>query len=420
MPQPTREQFDLIAQKVLANAPPGLSREQFMDLIDKEVQRLPPENATPIGNVKDGAQPTTALDPSSGGFFKNVVGDTIDVAGGMIEGAGHVLAHPIDSMTAIPVGMMHRVGEIASDMHPVEAFNRLKQGDVAGAAGQLLPVGEAYHKPVSMAADVMGAEGAVKGLKALTEAPGAMRAANLERKVATGPAQFRGKNAPPSRRTPGGFGAAADAHGTGVERYMPNKSSGDASPVIDPELSEAFGREFSPVGGEGKLQTKGPLAAAGKDPEQMVYEQLMSEGKMGGTQGKGSSTAPPPPDPASTSTRSQWPPDGPEDWHAFPDEASRKAAPKSERDSASSLHRSEADANSRYDYLTDPDNSSSAFTGVEALGAQLLRQMVGEGMRGFRKSTQGRDLISKTATGAKQLGRAGAKTAVVGRFAEEK
>lgn len=38
MPQPTREQFDAAAQRVLGSAPPGLSREQFFALIDRELQ----------------------------------------------------------------------------------------------------------------------------------------------------------------------------------------------------------------------------------------------------------------------------------------------------------------------------------------------------------------------------------------------
>lgn len=78
MADPTKEQFDAAAQKVMASAPPGLSRDQFFAAIDAELAKSPLQraNETPL------KEPITY----DAGFNKSL-GDTVAKTGkGIVEG----------------------------------------------------------------------------------------------------------------------------------------------------------------------------------------------------------------------------------------------------------------------------------------------------------------------------------------------
>lgn len=82
MPPPSRQEFDAASKRVLANAPAGLSREQFFDLIDKEIQAGDPSTWTSDGGkvvydspggaqaakLESGEIPSTWI----GGFLKSI------------------------------------------------------------------------------------------------------------------------------------------------------------------------------------------------------------------------------------------------------------------------------------------------------------------------------------------------------------
>lgn len=91
MPDPTREQFDAAAKKVMETAPASLSRDAFYALIDKELAR-----------ADSGVKPATAFDMASGrvGRDSNIT-DTLPEkkSGGFLQSAAQnpmlqAMAHP--------------------------------------------------------------------------------------------------------------------------------------------------------------------------------------------------------------------------------------------------------------------------------------------------------------------------------------
>jgi hypothetical protein len=91
MPQPTKEQFEAAAKKVMASAPPGLSREQFFALIDKELAggSYTPTNLLDRSKLNTQEMPPAEPDTWWGGFAKGLK----DYYGPKIQRAEDALGH---------------------------------------------------------------------------------------------------------------------------------------------------------------------------------------------------------------------------------------------------------------------------------------------------------------------------------------
>jgi hypothetical protein len=245
MPSPTREQFEAAAAKVAATAPAGLTQEQFFAKIDEELAA--------------GAAAATppAAPPSASGFLGNAADDAMNIAGSLPGALGRIVAHPVDSATAIPVGILNRIRDVGRDMHPIDALASARQGKLMQAAGQFLPVGEAYQRPASMAADIMAGGSLARGAKSLIDAPKAIERAGLESRVDR---YAPNKSVYTNDIVPKFGDAAAPSGGPIVEPHAPNISGykpgfGAAadphpSPFIDPYMANKSG--YQPGGGFGE------------------------------------------------------------------------------------------------------------------------------------------------------------------------
>ncbi len=410
MPDVTKDQFDAAAKRVMATAPPGLSRDQFFDLIDKEISSDPNVKGTVIGDMKSGVTPTPVEgDPSPGGFFRNAAKDTIETAGGIGEGVVNAIAHPIKTAIGFPAAIADRLKEITSDMHPIQAFEAAKKGNITEAAGQLLPVGELYHKPAQMAADVVAGRSAVKAATSAAKLPEATRQRGLQNKV-----DRHMPNKSAVTRTYGpkileGEGKAP----AGLDRYMPNTS---ATIQDAKNFADESGRDLGTATSGAEGRPAGPWDRNGESKPTAVTEE--SNPKIPGHEPRYEQ---PKPDATKQGPRSEWPPEGGNgDWHAFDSEEARKAAPQSERDSARALHRDTGEMDSRYDYLTDPNNESSMFTGPEAILAHLVRGLVREKMANIGRETAGRGVIGRGIGFGKEAAKIGAATGNVVRAGEKR
>lgn len=88
MPQPTREQFEAAAQKVAQTAPPGLSRDEFFALVDKELSGGAASNS-PLLHMMD--KSSWSADEPQTPQQKSWLGRAIDalVTNPLIQGAAH-------------------------------------------------------------------------------------------------------------------------------------------------------------------------------------------------------------------------------------------------------------------------------------------------------------------------------------------
>lgn len=132
MPTPTREQFDAATKKVMASAPPGLSRDDFFKLVDQELSDF--SNGTML----------TALS-RKGGENEPMPGDNkLTSSPGVIRGmvsAGQGMAHPgIDMETGKAKSKLATAGDAAMLALPsllgssaAEAASRYWQGTKAAA-----------------------------------------------------------------------------------------------------------------------------------------------------------------------------------------------------------------------------------------------------------------------------------------------
>lgn len=140
---PSREQFDAAVERVMQNAPSGLSEAQFFDLVDKEINR----QQGPI----PAADQLPAQYPSTGGFLKNVFESAVDVPINMAKGVAGL------AKTAVTKGPQEVPMEIAAGIG-----NRLKMYATD-------PLAMMYHDPMGVAADVAGVGGMARlGMKAAT------------------------------------------------------------------------------------------------------------------------------------------------------------------------------------------------------------------------------------------------------------
>lgn len=81
--QPSKEQFDAAAQKVLKTAPPGLSRDQFFALIDKELAPSPEfskigEDSAPKASERLGEMLQPLAHPQTVSDFGNILMAPVD------------------------------------------------------------------------------------------------------------------------------------------------------------------------------------------------------------------------------------------------------------------------------------------------------------------------------------------------------
>lgn len=96
MADPTRQQFDAAAKKVAASAPPGLSKEQFYALIDKELAAQSYKPDSPLLHQPNATDiPAKEPDTYWGGFIKGLKDYYRPAAKDVKEGLVH-MAHPQD------------------------------------------------------------------------------------------------------------------------------------------------------------------------------------------------------------------------------------------------------------------------------------------------------------------------------------
>src|SRR5258708_7836712 len=85
----------------------------------------------------DSSSPTAPKEiqppPSISGMARNAAGDVMDTLGGLPDAVARIIAHPVDSVTAIPAGMLHRIVGLVKD-----------------------PIQTIYDHPVNTALDVAG------------------------------------------------------------------------------------------------------------------------------------------------------------------------------------------------------------------------------------------------------------------------
>lgn len=430
--QPTREQFEAAAQRVMQSAPPGLTREQFFAKVDEEIRR----SGGDIGGGLPTLQPKVE-EPSTMGFVSNLAKDAFNTGSGLINAGNEALHNPLGTAMAIPHGIWNRVKQYASDIHPQDALTQLKEGRPGAALGSLLPVGEAYQRPVSMAADAYAGSQLAKIGKLASATNRLPPSGGKFAKV------VEGEVVDPTLKHGAQEGEIVDgAHlpqrppALGPGQYEMGPSS---SPVLD-----AQGREIAPAQNMPMARPSGPwdmnvkTGSSAPMSEDAIYDALMEN--MGGNRGRtsGNPRAPRPPEapggepPSSSHTGavdrepggnipmggerdthhpaskrggyvdqspmpadvekglmesgpiSNFPPEGGQgNWHAYADDAERAAADPVEKAQAHNLHRETAELDNRYDYLSDPNNMNSGFSSAGGALAKMLWDMLKEDTMGY-------------------------------------
>jgi hypothetical protein len=104
MPNPTKEQFDAAAKKVTASAPAGLSRDQLLELINKELSGYQTDEGTrgaitrSIARASGGIVPTQAI--------KDENGNDLNATGGRLNGfLSSTVRNPGVTGAAHPTGL---------------------------------------------------------------------------------------------------------------------------------------------------------------------------------------------------------------------------------------------------------------------------------------------------------------------------
>lgn len=275
MPPPTREQYNEAAKRVMATAPPGLSRDQFYALIDKEL--------APKGPIPADQQEPLPEGPTVRGFGRNMFESGMDTAGDVLMGFPKLAMKFWQDPKALG-------GEIAEG--------------VTGKAKRLWndPLKTLYDDPVGTAADVAGVGALAKmGYKAATRTrPIAAAARTTHHATPGGPYErptrgnFSGYYQHPERGaapTPRRNSDPELMVGEAVEQgeTAPNFMGGpDSSPGTPPPVP---GRpDMVPRGGEAAYNATTPQSGGpSKSPDDVMYDNLIQ--RMGGRQ------APTPPTP---------------------------------------------------------------------------------------------------------------------------
>lgn len=406
--QPTREQFDAAAKRVMETAPPGLSRDEFFARIDAEIAKSQPHTLSgDVGQMMN-TQPSVGT-PTTGGFLRNAAKDVLNTATGMIDFGNKALQDPIGAARALPAGIMHRVHQYTSDMDPAAAWEQLKSGRPGAALGNLLPVGEAYQRPASMATDVYAGSQLAKLAGNMIKSGSRMSTGAIPRQVegevvdptlrhgATegsivedAPLPQRPKALPPGRYEMGG--EVRDASGrvvappqTDIPPRPPgpwdmNVKTGSSAPMGDDAIYDHL---MEQMGGK----------ATGGDPPSSSHTGAIDREAGGNIPLGGAKDTHHP----ASMARSTFPPEGGQgDWHAYADDAERAAADPTERAQASNLHKETRALDDRYDYLTDPANENSGFVDAGSMIARMLTRMLkDEVTSSMRRSSP--DTIGRTA-----------------------
>lgn len=441
MPDPTRAQFDEAAKKVIASAPPGLSREQFFDAITQHLK-----SSTPVD------------EPSTTGFLGNAMGDAMEVGGDMVPGAMHAIQHPIDTMTALPVAFLNRIVTMGKDMHPVDAAHKVMQGDFQGALGSALPVGELYKKPVTAAMDLSAGMSAVKGIKAIAGAAGdgadALAANRLNRNIpetgpkgglrydrhmpnksagAQGPVPEAPGQAPPyvshehnpiDIHSPNRSGYTGEPVGTApgqftgpseavVERYAPNKSGYNAEDALYESLMERMGGGGKSSNHAAQPDGYAPGTTAPTRPnfeERRRTDAQMEGGKRSTDPPASEVNANPKSDDSYTGRLATSEEPTNPNWHSGAEDPLEKAQ-------ASTLHAEDRGLNSRFQNIMD-DESGSVPLGVGNLANVFLRHLVREGINSALPTIGGP--IRKGLAMGKSTAKFGTEVANVGRVGNDR
>lgn len=273
MADPTREQFDAAAKKVMETAPPGLSREAFFDLIQKEIEASSyhPDNsmvtralareADPLFDFTHRQTPQSDAPPHEpdtwwGGFGKSIKDQLTDatVKNPVMIGA----AHPTSVGDLLPFMMPATIG--TGDMSLPTLVKGMKRTVVAG--GKAAADGPALSSPLRF-----------------------VRGAYSEATKPTDVVAKFDRYLPNSSSSVGGdFGPSAEGFGEEgrpiIDRYMPNLSSGEGT-------ATAAARERIPYGAPnptGPSMTPGQVmgkAPTLEDSLTNALTELLAEGRAG-------------------------------------------------------------------------------------------------------------------------------------------
>lgn len=279
---PSREQYDAAAQKVIATAPAGLSQDEFDALVDKTIEQT---IATPSAQSKPAAE-----QPSGWGFVRNATSDALRTGMSIAKTGSQALDDPISAIKALPAGIMSRIHHYQADIDPGAAWEQLKHGRIGAAAGNMLPVGEFYKRPVQSATDIyagaqigkLGTSMAKAGARRMPGA-GMGQAAVDEAGVAAKPPA-----APSTRPTPKGPTTPPVPSG-GTPRFGAARPT--APPPADSPVSAQPPHEFEAngmdMGKAGSQPIKEGEIAGGVDDA--MYQEILrklggrGEAEMGGT-----------------------------------------------------------------------------------------------------------------------------------------
>lgn len=134
MPQPTKEQFDAAAKKVMETAKPGLSRDEFFRLIDQQLTPMvEPVSAMDMVSGRVGRDSGTQKEPDTwrGGFIKGLKENFVDPLVGS-DLAKHA-ARPTSAADVAGLLLPSGIG-MGSAKEFIPAAKKLYQGAKRGAA----------------------------------------------------------------------------------------------------------------------------------------------------------------------------------------------------------------------------------------------------------------------------------------------
>lgn len=273
MPPPTREQFNAAAAKVSASAPPGLSREDFYNLIDHELATPPSYGDDVLSTLKgEGEGLVSGL---TSPFLH-----PIDTA----KGAYNTVRHPIDTVKGISKILTEGSAEDLGQLYGNVAGGAILGKVAAGAPRTVRGIVKAA--PDALAATGKGLERAgdfTKRVSPYGMAEAALRGDWKGGAVAAAPYAMKGTGSL-LRKAGEWLGAETPEAAPsaplveGFDRYMPNVSA--------PKASTAPMRATSPTSVEtttiakllpmfAKSLTEGHGAAYGLDPIALEHAALL-------------------------------------------------------------------------------------------------------------------------------------------------
>lgn len=134
MPQPSKEQFDAAAKKVMETAPAGLSRDEFFKLVDKQLSSVvEPVSAMDMVSGRVGRDSGTEKEPDTwtGGFIKGLRQNFVDPLVGS-DVAKHA-ARPTSAADVAGLLLPSGIG-MGSAKEFIPAAKKLYEGAAQGAS----------------------------------------------------------------------------------------------------------------------------------------------------------------------------------------------------------------------------------------------------------------------------------------------